>query len=48
MQAQKKKEPIYTLLAEKGLPRKREFVVQVSVQAKHKHSKFPYVIVTKI
>ncbi|XP_025089402.1 double-stranded RNA-binding protein Staufen homolog isoform X2 [Pomacea canaliculata] len=32
MQAQKKKEPIYTLLAEKGLPRKREFVVQVQVE----------------
>ena len=29
MQAQKKKEPIYTLVAEKGLPRRREFVMQV-------------------
>ena len=28
-QAQKKKEPIYTLLAERGMPRRREFVMQV-------------------
>lgn len=31
MQAQKKKEPVYTLLAEKGLPRRREFVMQCQV-----------------
>ena len=30
MQAQKKKEPVYSLVAEKGLPRRREFVMQVS------------------
>ncbi|XP_060604773.1 double-stranded RNA-binding protein Staufen homolog isoform X2 [Ruditapes philippinarum] len=30
-QAQKKKEPVYTLLAERGLPRRREFVMQVQV-----------------
>lgn len=30
-QAQKKKEPVYTLLAERGLPRRREFVMQVMV-----------------
>ncbi|KAH3712384.1 hypothetical protein DPMN_072084 [Dreissena polymorpha] len=29
-QAQKKKEPVYTLLAERGVPRRREFVIQVS------------------
>ena len=28
-QAQKKKEPVYTLLAERGMPRRREFVMQV-------------------
>ncbi|XP_070208413.1 double-stranded RNA-binding protein Staufen homolog isoform X2 [Littorina saxatilis] len=32
MQAQKKKEPVYTLLAEKGLPRRREFVMQCQVE----------------
>nr|KAG5691353.1 hypothetical protein BaRGS_033402 [Batillaria attramentaria] len=31
MQAQKKKEPVYTLLAEKGLPRRREFIMQCQV-----------------
>ncbi|KAL4217768.1 Double-stranded RNA-binding protein Staufen 1 [Mactra antiquata] len=31
-QAQKKKEPIYSLLAERGLPRRREFVMQVQVE----------------
>lgn len=31
-QAQKKKEPVYTLLAERGLPRRREFVMQVQVE----------------
>lgn len=30
-QAQKKKEPVYSLLAERGLPRRREFVMQVQV-----------------
>lgn len=30
-QAQKKKEPVYTLLAERGMPRRREFVMQVMV-----------------
>ncbi|XP_045181641.2 double-stranded RNA-binding protein Staufen homolog isoform X2 [Mercenaria mercenaria] len=30
-QAQKKKEPVYSLLAERGLPRRREFVMQVHV-----------------
>ncbi|KAL5014604.1 hypothetical protein ScPMuIL_008874 [Solemya velum] len=33
-QAQKKKEPVYTLLAERGLPRRREFVMQVAVDDK--------------
>lgn len=28
-QAQQKKEPVYTLLNERGLPRRREFVIQV-------------------
>lgn len=28
-QAQKKKEPVYSLVAERGLPRRREFVMQV-------------------
>jgi double-stranded RNA-binding protein Staufen len=28
-QAKKEKEPIYTLIAEKGMPRRREFVMQV-------------------
>lgn len=28
-QAEKKKEPVYSLLAERGLPRRREFVMQV-------------------
>jgi len=32
MQAQKKKEPVYTLITEKGLPRRREFIVQVEVE----------------
>lgn len=31
-QAQKKKEPLYSLLAERGLPRRREFVMQVQVE----------------
>ena len=31
-QAQKKKEPVYSLVAERGLPRRREFVMQVLVQ----------------
>lgn len=30
-QAKKEKEPVYTLSAERGLPRRREFVIQVSV-----------------
>lgn len=30
-QAQQKKEPVYTLLNERGLPRRREFVIQVQV-----------------
>jgi len=30
-QAKKEKEPIYTLVAERGLPRRREFVMQVAV-----------------
>lgn len=30
-QAKKEKEPVYTLFAERGLPRRREFVMQVSV-----------------
>jgi double-stranded RNA-binding protein Staufen len=30
-QAKKEKEPVYTLLAERGLPRRREFVIQVTV-----------------
>lgn len=34
MQAQKKKEPVYTLVTERGLPRRREFVVQVEVEDK--------------
>lgn len=29
-QARKEKEPIYTLIEERGLPRKREFVIEVS------------------
>jgi hypothetical protein len=28
-QAKKEKEPVYTLIAEKGMPRRREFVMQV-------------------
>lgn len=31
-QAQKKKEPVYTLVAERGFPRRREFVMQVQVE----------------
>ncbi|KAH9490575.1 hypothetical protein Btru_034158 [Bulinus truncatus] len=34
MQAQKKKEPLYTLVAERGLPRRREFIMQVEVEDK--------------
>ncbi|BFZ21572.1 hypothetical protein BsWGS_24611 [Bradybaena similaris] len=34
MQAQKRKEPVYTLVAERGLPRRREFVMQVEVEDK--------------
>ncbi|KAK3777175.1 hypothetical protein RRG08_010829, partial [Elysia crispata] len=34
MQAQKKKEPVYTLMSERGLPRRREFVMQVEVEEK--------------
>ncbi|KAK3609026.1 hypothetical protein CHS0354_020689 [Potamilus streckersoni] len=33
-QAQKRKEPEYTLIAERGLPRRREFVIQVTVDDK--------------
>lgn len=28
-QAKKEKEPVYTLVAERGMPRRREFVIQV-------------------
>ena len=28
-QAKKEKEPVYTLIAEKGMPRRREFIMQV-------------------
>ena len=28
-QAKKEKEPVYTLLAERGVPRRREFIMQV-------------------
>lgn len=31
MQAQKKKEPVYVLIAERGMPRRREFVMQVNL-----------------
>ncbi|GFS04282.1 double-stranded RNA-binding protein Staufen homolog [Elysia marginata] len=34
MQAQKKKEPVYTLVSERGLPRRREFLMQVEVEDK--------------
>ncbi|XP_064597093.1 double-stranded RNA-binding protein Staufen homolog isoform X2 [Liolophura sinensis] len=34
MQAQKKKEPVYTLITERGQPRRREFVMQVCVEDK--------------
>ncbi|GFO44857.1 double-stranded RNA-binding protein staufen homolog [Plakobranchus ocellatus] len=34
MQAQKKKEPVYTLVSERGLPRRREFIMQVEVEEK--------------
>ncbi|RUS91611.1 hypothetical protein EGW08_000584 [Elysia chlorotica] len=34
MQAQRKKEPVYTLVSERGLPRRREFVMQVEVEEK--------------
>ena len=30
-QARKEKEPVYILVAERGMPRRREFVMQVSV-----------------
>ena len=30
-QAKKQKEPVYTLIAERGMPRRREFVMQVSL-----------------
>ena len=30
-QAQQKKEPVYTLVTERGLPRRREFVIQVNM-----------------
>jgi double-stranded RNA-binding protein Staufen len=33
-QAKKEKEPIYSLVAEKGLPRRREFIMQVTVGEK--------------
>eukprot|EP00918_Siedleckia_nematoides_P062235 GHVU01135745.1.p1 GENE.GHVU01135745.1~~GHVU01135745.1.p1 ORF type:complete len:804 (+),score=103.17 GHVU01135745.1:117-2414(+) len=33
-QAKKEKEPVYSLVAEKGLPRRREFVMQVTVGEK--------------
>ena len=29
-QAKKEKEPVYSLIAERGMPRRREFVMQVS------------------
>ena len=29
-QAKKEKEPVYSLVAERGMPRRREFVMQVS------------------
>ena len=30
-QAKKEKEPVYTMVAEKGLPRRKEFVMQVGI-----------------
>ena len=30
-QAKKEKEPVYSLIAERGMPRRREFVMQVGV-----------------
>ena len=32
-QAKREKEPVYALVAEKGLPRRREFVMEVSLAA---------------
>jgi len=34
-QARKEKEPVYTLVAERGMPRRREFVMQVQVGQQH-------------
>ena len=34
-QAKKQKEPVYTLIAERGMPRRREFVMQVSYYLFH-------------
>merc|ERR1712117_318435 len=34
-QARKEKEPVYTLVAERGVPRRREFVMQVQVGQQH-------------
>lgn len=33
-QAKKEKEPVYTLLAERGVPRRREFIMQVRLMRK--------------
>ena len=33
-QAKKEKEPVYTLIAERGMPRRREFVMQVTISIK--------------
>ena len=38
-QAKKEKEPVYTLIAEKGQPRRKEFVMQVSNSAWLKYLK---------
>ena len=34
-QAKKEKEPVYMLLAEKGMPRRKEFVIQVGFKYLH-------------
>ena len=34
-QAKKEKDPVYALVAEKGVPRRREFIMQVGIWPRH-------------
>ena len=45
-QAKREKEPVYTLVAERGLPRRREFVMQVGTNSETFIPQNPYYAAT--